>query len=115
MAAQLRLRITLDGREPFVVGTRLVDHNLWDITRARHKWAPATDGPVTWMGFLAWAAAKRTGEIDGMTWETFLNECEAVENADNDDDDDGEVGATVDPIRPVPGRGSSAKSPSPRT
>jgi len=86
MAAQLHLRVKLDEREPFVVATRIIDHNLWDITRARHKWPTAQEASITWMGFIAWAAAKRTGEIDGMTWEQFLAACESVENADDDDD-----------------------------
>jgi hypothetical protein len=94
MSAQLRLIVTLDEREPFEVATRLIDHNLWDVTRAKHKWPTAQDAPVTWLGFIAWSAAKRTGAIESMTWEQFLASCESVESADDDDEPVGQADPT---------------------
>jgi hypothetical protein len=94
-SAQLRVTIHLTDRDPFTVTTTLADHNMWDMTRARHKWPNASDAPLTWMGFLAWAAARRTGAIDpSLTWETFLAECEYVERPEEDEEDSG----TADPI-----------------
>lgn len=84
---QLTLRVYLDGHEPYEVSTRLVDHNQWDTTRARHKWPSTQDAPITWLGFMAWAASRRTGQSD-LTWEEFLAACEAVENVDGEDVED---------------------------
>lgn len=95
--AQLTLRVYLDGRDPVDVTTRLSDHNLWDITRAKHKWPKVDEAPVTWLGFMAWAALRRTGGTD-LSWESFLAECEGVENVDED-----EEGGDVDPTRSAPG------------
>jgi hypothetical protein len=112
--AQLNLRIYMDGRPPFDVTTRLADHNHWDMTRARHKWPTVQDAPVTWLAFMAWSAARRSGDLD-MTWEAFLDACEGVENLDQDETAGGEVGgeiaATVDPIPAEPGPDWLVNSP----
>lgn len=101
-AAQLVLRVVLDGSEPFDVTTRLVDHNIWDLTRARHKWPSPADAPMTWLGFLAWTASRRSGAIEpAMTWELFLAATESVENVSDDEDGEG----TADPTNPGPGPG----------
>jgi hypothetical protein len=98
-AGQLTLRVALEDREPFDVTTRLIDHNVWDLTRAKHKWPTPNEAPMTWLGFLAWAAARRTGAIEtGLTWELFLAATEGVENVTEDE-------TTADPTRPVPGAG----------
>jgi hypothetical protein len=101
-SGQLRILIELDGREPFIVSTRLSDHNVWDVTRAKHKWPTAQEAPLTWMGFIAWAAARRTGAIEtSLTWEQFLAECVSVERPEEDtQEDDAEP---ADPTRPVLG------------
>jgi hypothetical protein len=101
--AQLRLRVYLDGREPFDVETRLADHNHWDMTRARHKWPETQEAPVTWLGFMAWSAARRTNAID-ISWEDFLEKCEGVENLDGQD---AEPVEPVNPTVPVLGPDSS--------
>lgn len=102
-AGQLEITIYLRDREPFTVATTLLDHNVWDLTRARHKWPSAQDAPITWMGFIAWSAARRTGAIEPeLTWEQFLPLCDSVER--KTDDDSGEL---PDPIPPAPGLGSS--------
>jgi hypothetical protein len=96
---QLQIEVYLQDREPFTVTTTLLDHNIWDMTRARHKWPPASEAPLTWLGFLAWAAARRTREIDAaVTWEQFLSLCLSVQKADDEEDE-----AIADPIRPGPG------------
>jgi len=96
-AGQLTLRVALEDRDEYEVTTRLVDHNVWDLTRARHKWPTPGDAPMTWLGFLAWAASRRTGAIEpGMTWEAFLSSAAGVENVTEDE-------STADPTNP--GRG----------
>jgi hypothetical protein len=98
-AGQLELRVALADRDEYVVLTRLVDHNIWDLTRARHKWPTPGDAPMTWLGFLAWSASRRTGVIDpGMTWEAFLAACDGVENITEDE-------TAADPTNPGPGPG----------
>ena len=96
-AGQLDLQVSLDGRDDYVVTTRLSDHNLWDLTRARHKWPTPADAPMTWLGFLAWAASRRTNVIEAaMGWEAFLAACEGVENVTEDE-------SAADPTLPAPG------------
>jgi hypothetical protein len=99
-SAQLQIVVKLESREPFTVTVKLSDHNLWDMTRAKHKWPTAQEAPLTWMGFLAWAAARRTGAIEStLTWETFLAECDSVERPDTEEDDE-----LADPTRTALGR-----------
>jgi hypothetical protein len=100
VSAQIRLRVELDGRDAYIVGTRLVDHNMWDTTRAKHGWPKPDEAPFTWQGFLAWAASRRTGLIDPeLTWERFLTECLGVESLDDD------TGKVADPTPPGVGPG----------
>lgn len=97
---QLELEVFLTGREPFRVTTTLLDHNVWDLTRAKHSWPKPDEAPMTWLGFLAWSASRRTGRIEpSMTWEMFLNECESVRNTEEEEE------AEPDPIHLVPGVG----------
>lgn len=100
---QLQIEVFLDGEdEPFTVTTTLLDHNIWDLTRAKHKWPPASEAPLTWLGFLAWSAARRTGAIEPtLTWELFLTRCLAVRQPEDEE----EVGGVVDPTHPAPGPG----------
>jgi len=99
--AQLQIQVELEDRDAFVVTTTLLDHNIWDLTRAKHKWPSAQDAPLTWLGFLAWSAARRTGVIEpAMTWELFLTHCLAVSQPDEEEDE-----ATADPTDPGPGPG----------
>jgi hypothetical protein len=100
-SGQLKIEVHLDDREPYVVTTTLLDHNTWDLTRARHKWPTAQDAALTWLGFLAWSASRRTGAIEpSMTWELFLTHCLSVRQPDEDSDE-----AVADPTFPGPGPG----------
>jgi hypothetical protein len=100
-SGQLDITIYLTDREPFTVTTTLMDHNMWDMTRAKHKWPNAQDAPLTWMGFLAWSAARRTGAIEPtLTWELFLASCLSVQRPEDDDE---ENSATADPTQQGPG------------
>ena len=99
-SGQLALTVYLQDRDAFTVETRLADHNIWDMTRAKHKWPTAQEAPLTWMGFIAWSAARRTGAIESTyTWEKFLADCLSVERPDDEEED----GATADPTQPEAG------------
>ena len=99
---QLEIEVFLNDRDVFTVSTTLLDHNVWDLTRAKHKWPTAQEAPLTWMGFLAWSAARRTGKIEPtLTWELFLTQCLSVRRPDGADDED-DVGP-VNPTQLAPG------------
>lgn len=101
-SGQLEIEVYLADRDMFIVQTTLLDHNIWDLTRAKHKWPTAQDAPLTWLGFLAWSAARRTGAIPPtLVWEQFLTECLSVQRHDDEEEDE----ATADPILPGPGPG----------
>lgn len=94
-----RIVVQLDDVDEYEVATRLVDHHLWDTTRAKHRWSSPSDAPMTWLAFLAWAASRRLGKIPpDLTWEKFVDACVGVSPVDEDDVD-------VDPTQPVPGPG----------
>jgi hypothetical protein len=101
------LAVTLDDGTVLDVQTANPDLVRYERTAARHKWPPATQAPMTWLTFLAWAALRREAQIPAdLTWEAFADtRCLSVENLtgddddqDDDDDDDDEDG----PGRPTP-------------
>jgi hypothetical protein len=101
-SGQLQITVYLEDRDAFTVTTKLVDHNVWDMTRARHKWPTAQDAPLTWMGFLAWSAARRTGAIEpSLTWEQFLEKCESVERPEDEEEDDRIADPTLRAVGPA--------------
>lgn len=86
-ATQMHLTVELTDVDPFEVDVRLMDHHMWDVARAKNNWPGPGDGPMTWLGYLAFVAARRSGKIDPTTrWEDFLVQCEGVTNQDEDDD-----------------------------
>lgn len=87
-ATQMRLTVELAEREPFDVDVRLMDHHGWDVACGKNKWPGPSEGPMTWLGYLAFLASRRTGKIDpAMTWDQFLTACDGVTNLDEDDED----------------------------
>lgn len=93
---RLTIRVWLDETgEPFTVQTRFIDSRNYERTAFKHKWPPFQESPMTWLGFLAWSAAKRTGQYAG-SWETFEQECANVETVDDDSVDPTEPGAGAD-------------------
>lgn len=81
---RLTIRVYLEeAPEPFVVQTRYSDSRNYERTAFKHKWPPFQESPMTWLGFLAWSAAKRTGQYTG-SWETFEQECESVETVEDE-------------------------------
>ena len=83
------IEVFLEDQDGYTVTTTLLDHNIWDLTRAKHKWPPASEAPLTWLGFLAWSASRRTGAIEPtLTWEMFLSRCLSVRQPEDDEEDD---------------------------
>lgn len=97
-ATQMRLTVELAEREPFDVDVRLMDHHGWDVARGKNGWPSPSDGPMTWLGYLAFLAARRSGKIDpAMPWNDFLAQCDGVVNHDEDDDDSEVLGGDPTP------------------
>jgi len=69
-----RLRVVpIDGDE-YEVQALNPDMINWEETAARHNWKANTPtvAPFKWLTFLAWSAARRTGQIDpGVGWDDF--------------------------------------------
>lgn len=96
------VRVTRDGfPDPLEVQTDNRDMLLWEETRVKHRWAKFDEAPVTWLTFLAWSAARRTGaipvELRWEEWRASVLDITAV-----DDDAESEAGNPTDP-GPVPG------------
>jgi hypothetical protein len=95
---QVVVKVYLDDREPYEVETRLIDHRMFDTTRAKHGWPKPDEAPITWAAFLAWTASRRLALIEpGMTWEAFERACVSVEAI--------REGRDEDPTSPGPGPG----------
>jgi len=90
------LRVTMpDGK--FDVWTKPFDYDLQGLTAKKHAWPPPSDNPVGYLLFLAWSAARRTGQIDAtLSYERFKEAVEDLEQLDEEQ---------VDPIQPDPGAG----------
>jgi hypothetical protein len=97
------LRVTRGG-DTFDVWTWPIDHDVQAFTWRRHPdWPSREDNPVGFLLFLAWAAARRAGDIPpDLKYETFKGEVEDIEELE---------APAVDPTEPVPGAGSSSSSP----
>jgi hypothetical protein len=84
-----RVTVTRDGHEPLEVQTDNRDLILWEKTRVKHRWPKFDEAPMTWLTFLAWAAARRTGAIESTyRWEQWEAETIEVATVDRNKDDD---------------------------
>ena len=69
-----RLEVVLDDGRTLEVQALNPDLLRFDRTAAKHGWPAATAAPFLWLTFLAWAALRRTGQIeDAITWEAFAD------------------------------------------
>jgi hypothetical protein len=92
-----QLRVTMPDGVVFDVFTKPFDFDLEASTAKKHGWPTRDENPVGALIFLAWAAARRAGEIPATErYETFR---EAVEDVEGIADED------VDPTPPVAGAG----------
>jgi len=95
------LRVELDDGRELDLTTTNDDQITYEETRARRKWPQITEGGITtWWTFLAYMAARRTGQVEPTTkWEDWRQMCVDITNLDDEDDDeDAELG---DPTRPA--------------
>jgi hypothetical protein len=94
-----RVRVVLEDGS-VIEDLQCVNYDMltWERTRDRQKpkWPPMEEARMTWLTFMAWTAARRTGAIgQDMTWERF--EREAVDVSPVMDDDDEEAGSPTQP------------------
>lgn len=69
-----RLRVVPIAGPEYTVQALNPDMINWEETAARHGWKANTPAvaPFKWLTFLAWSAARRTGQIDqSVGWESF--------------------------------------------
>jgi hypothetical protein len=87
-----------DDAEPFVVQSINADLVLTETTARKHSWGSFTDAPIKMQTFLAYAALKRKGILNGETFEQFEQTAVSITTADGDP-------AGSVPTRPDPGSG----------
>jgi hypothetical protein len=96
-----RLRVVLGDDSVVEVQCTNADLVRFDMTRARQKWPAATDAPMLWQTFIAWAALRRTRGIpETATYEAFSESTLDIQNLT--DESDGSPDA-VDPTHPGAG------------
>jgi len=90
--------IVREGHEPLEVQTDNRDLLLYERTSRKHRWpTDIKEAPFGWLTFISWAAARRTGAIDGaLTYERWESEVLQVESVD-DDETSGDDGRPFEP------------------
>jgi hypothetical protein len=68
---RLKIWFTEDDDEPTVVQTVNSDLVLMETTARKHNWGSMQDAPIKVGTFLAYAALKRKGLLNGETFEQF--------------------------------------------
>jgi hypothetical protein len=95
-----RVRVLRDGQEPIELQTDNRDLVLWDMTRVKHRWPKFDEAAFLWLTFISWAAARRTGVVNGATtFEQWKADVVEVSSVDAEDDELG----TPSPPGPEPG------------
>lgn len=80
------LAVTMDDGRLLTVQAANPDYLTWDRTAAKHNWPAMRQAPFMWLTFIAWAALRRTGQIEDMSWEAF-SETHALQVASADADE----------------------------
>lgn len=93
---KLEVYLTEDDDEPLVVQTINADLVLTETTGRKHGWGTFTDAPMKNQTFMAWAALKRKGLLNGQTFEDFEQTAVSISGVDGD---------PVSPTPPDPGSG----------
>lgn len=84
-----RILVIRDGEEPLEVQADNRDLVGWEQTRVRHKWPKFDEAPFKWLTFLAWSAARRAGDVNGVTYEQWENSVLSVRDlTDREAEDD---------------------------
>jgi hypothetical protein len=96
-----RVRVIRDGADPMELQTDNRDLVLWDMTRPKHRWPKFDEAAFLWLTFISWAAARRTGVVNGATtFEAWKASVIEVSTVDTEEDD--ELGTPTQP-GPEPG------------
>lgn len=87
-----RVLVIRDGEEPLEVQTDNRDLVGYEQTRIRHKWPKFDEAPFKWLTYLSWSAARRTGNMSGVTyeqWEASVLSVRDMSSMNGADDDTG--------------------------
>jgi hypothetical protein len=87
-----------DDAEPVVVQSINADLVLTETTARKHGWGSFSDAPIKMQTFLAYAALKRKGVLNGETFEQFEQTAVSITTDDGDP-------AGSRPTLPDPGSG----------
>ena len=92
------LRIPMHTGDTLEVWTSPIDYRVQAMTWKRHpEWPTREEDPVTFLMFMAWAAARRTQAIPlDQKFEAFLADAADIEELE---------GEQVDPTQPAAGAG----------
>lgn len=92
------LRVPMRDGTTLDVWTSPVEYRLQAMTWKRHPdWPTREEDPVTFLMFMAWAAARRSGEIEmGVKFEAFVEGADDVQELEPE---------PVDPTQPAAGAG----------
>lgn len=93
---RLQLTVTMDDGTVHEVTVGNPDMVRYDEERAKRGWGSATDVPMLWQTYCAWAALTRRKQLDKMPWEAFKIAAEDIEVL---------KATPVDPTAPAPGPG----------
>lgn len=92
------LRVPMHEGDAVEVWTSPAEYRVQALTWKRHPdWPTREEDPVTFLMFMAWAAARRAGAIEmSLTFEAFLAAAADVQELEAEQ---------VDPTQPAPGAG----------
>lgn len=92
------VRASENGSDPMVIQTDNRDLLAWEQTALRHKWGSFQERPFKWLTFLAWSAARRSGELEtSVTYETWEADVLSVADTAADDETGRPTDAGLDP------------------
>ena len=81
---KLEVYLSEDDNEPVIVQTINADLVLTETTGRKHGWGSFTDAPIKNQTFMAWAALKRKGVLNGQTFEEFEQTAVSITAAEGD-------------------------------
>jgi hypothetical protein len=84
-----RVRVIREGSDVVEIQTDNRDLLAWENTALKHKWGSFQDRPFKWLTFLSWSALRRTGDLNGLTYEAWEAQVLSAENVEDEDDDAG--------------------------
>lgn len=90
---------TTDGKV-YRARTIFADAVAYEATARKHGWGTPRDSTMQSLAFVCWHALKRTGDVNGATYEQFRDTIVRVRDIDADDAD-----PDTGPTRPGPSPG----------